>query len=264
MQDIAMRSGMSRLFQLNFTNFKTTSERELASLFSEENRVFLSSDHNARVSLGIPVPKKQTTIPIHLEYRVKISDHDLPIGEKHKLIPSVYAACEKKRRFYWLQRADIHSYLKLKKWQKFCCFRHWRLSDTSISWCIQGSALETWRPETHYVRICSQWTGQGSKKYNDFRGMGRNLPWIRFGYCSYLHICTWEELIIFFGNRAICIHHILIFFELMKPPKLVVMALRRYEKQFSHNNIYFFHIWLRIFRSVNVHWNFLHYFFPVF
>ena len=101
MQDIAMGSGMSRLFQLNFTNLKTTSERELASLFSEENRVFLSADDNARVALGIPVPKKQTAIPMHLEYRVKILDHDFPIGEKHKLIPSVYAVCKKKkRRFY--------------------------------------------------------------------------------------------------------------------------------------------------------------------
>ena len=33
---------------------------------------------------------------MHLEYKVMLPDHGFPIGEKHKLIPSVYAACLKK------------------------------------------------------------------------------------------------------------------------------------------------------------------------
>ena len=45
------------------------------------------------MSLGLPVPKKQTAILMHLQFRVKLPDHDFPIEEKHKLIPSVYAAC---------------------------------------------------------------------------------------------------------------------------------------------------------------------------
>ena len=69
--------------------------RELASLFSDENVFFLSADDKARVLLGLPVLKKQTAILMHLDYRVKLPDRDFPIGEKHKLIPSVYAACEK-------------------------------------------------------------------------------------------------------------------------------------------------------------------------
>ena len=69
--------------------------RELASLFSDENVFFLSADDKARVPLGLPVSKKQTAILMHLEYKAKLPDHDFPIGEKHKLIPSVYAACKK-------------------------------------------------------------------------------------------------------------------------------------------------------------------------
>ena len=71
--------------------------RELASLFSEENVFFLSADGKARVPIGLPVSKKQTAILIRLEYKVKLLDHGYPIGEKHKLIPSVYAACEKNK-----------------------------------------------------------------------------------------------------------------------------------------------------------------------
>ena len=71
--------------------------RELTSLFSDENVFFLSADDKARVLLGLPVLKKQTAILMHLDYRVKLPDHDFPIGGKHKLIPSVCAACEKNK-----------------------------------------------------------------------------------------------------------------------------------------------------------------------
>ena len=30
---------------------------------------------------------------MHLDYKVTLPDHDFPIGENHKLIPSVYACC---------------------------------------------------------------------------------------------------------------------------------------------------------------------------
>ena len=33
---------------------------------------------------------------MHLEYKVTLTDHDFSTGEKHKLVPSVYAACLKK------------------------------------------------------------------------------------------------------------------------------------------------------------------------
>ena len=68
--------------------------RELASLFSYKNVFFLSVDDKARVPLGLPMSKKQTAILMHLEHRVKITDHDFPNGQNHKLIQSVYAECE--------------------------------------------------------------------------------------------------------------------------------------------------------------------------
>ena len=65
------------------------------------------------MSLGLPVPKKQTAILTHLQFRVKLPDHDFPIEEKHKLIPSVYAACQRKNGGA-IDYADIRSYSKWK------------------------------------------------------------------------------------------------------------------------------------------------------
>ena len=70
--------------------------RELANLFGDNHVFFLSQDDKTRVLLGLPISKKQTAILMHLEYEVTLPDYDFPIGEKHKLIPSVYAACLKK------------------------------------------------------------------------------------------------------------------------------------------------------------------------
>ena len=55
-------------------------KRELVSLFSDENVFFLSADDKARVPLGLWMSKKQTEILMHLDYRVKLLDHDFPIG----------------------------------------------------------------------------------------------------------------------------------------------------------------------------------------
>ena len=41
------------------------------------------------------ISKKQTAILMHLEYKVMLPDHGIPIRTKHKLIPFVYAACLK-------------------------------------------------------------------------------------------------------------------------------------------------------------------------
>ena len=71
--------------------------RELASLFSAESVFFLSADVKARVPLGLPVSKKQTVILMHIKFRAKRPVFGIPLGEKCKLIPSVYAACEKNK-----------------------------------------------------------------------------------------------------------------------------------------------------------------------
>ena len=138
--------------------------RELASLFPDENVFFFSADDKARVPLGLQVSKNQTAIQMYLKYRVKLLNHDFPIGKSIRWSHLFMLHVKKQRQFCWLQRANIHSYSKWKTWQKFCCFTYWRLSGTCISCWIQGSMLKRWCPETLAVCICWQWNGQGSKK----------------------------------------------------------------------------------------------------
>ena len=77
----------------SFARAMVAQVEEFASLFSSSTACFISQDDKARVPLGLPISKKQTAMVMHLDYQVTLPDHDFPIGEKHKLIPSVYAAC---------------------------------------------------------------------------------------------------------------------------------------------------------------------------
>lgn len=52
---------------------------------------FISQDDKARVPIGVTAANKQAPILMHIEYRIKLPDHDWVIAERHKLIPSVYA-----------------------------------------------------------------------------------------------------------------------------------------------------------------------------
>jgi len=53
---------------------------------------FLSQDDKCRVPIGLTACNKQSPLLMHLEYQVLLPDHDWVIAERHKLIPSVYAA----------------------------------------------------------------------------------------------------------------------------------------------------------------------------
>lgn len=64
---------------------------ELASFMGPGSVMMLSLDDKSRVPLGITSAKVQQSILMHMEYRVKLPDHDFVVAEKHKLIPSVYA-----------------------------------------------------------------------------------------------------------------------------------------------------------------------------
>jgi len=46
--------------------------------------------------MGMTAAKSQAPILMHLEYKVKLPDHDWAVGSGHKLTPSVYAAIEVK------------------------------------------------------------------------------------------------------------------------------------------------------------------------
>ncbi|CAF4223568.1 unnamed protein product, partial [Rotaria sordida] len=66
--------------------------KDLAILFGSKSVFVMSQDDKARVLLGIPAAKQQAPILMHLEYYIKLPDHDFVVAEKHKLIPSVYGA----------------------------------------------------------------------------------------------------------------------------------------------------------------------------
>ena len=53
---------------------------------------FLSQDDKCRVPIGLTACNKQSPLLMHVEYEVRLPDHDWVVAERHKLIPSVYAA----------------------------------------------------------------------------------------------------------------------------------------------------------------------------
>ena len=64
----------------------------LASILGPMEVFFLSQDDKAKVPIGITAANKQAPFLMHVEYRVRLPDHDWVIANTHKLIPSVYAA----------------------------------------------------------------------------------------------------------------------------------------------------------------------------
>ena len=59
-------------------------------MLGPEQCFFGSFDDKCRVALGLPAANEQAPIRMHLQYKVKLPDHDWVVAEKHKLIPSVY------------------------------------------------------------------------------------------------------------------------------------------------------------------------------
>lgn len=65
----------------------------IASVLGPHQVSFISQDDKARVPIGTTAANKQLPLLMHVEYRVSLPDHDWVVASKHKLIPSVYAAC---------------------------------------------------------------------------------------------------------------------------------------------------------------------------
>ena len=63
----------------------------MVSILGSRQIAFVSQDDKARVPIGITAANKQAPFLMHLEYKVKLPDHDWVVAAKHKLIPSVYA-----------------------------------------------------------------------------------------------------------------------------------------------------------------------------
>ena len=67
---------------------------EVCKLFGPKAVLFMSNDDKARIPLGLAAANLQAPLLMHLQYKVKLLDHDFVVGPKHKLIPSVYGLCE--------------------------------------------------------------------------------------------------------------------------------------------------------------------------
>lgn len=76
------------------TRFCIATMQNLDSLasFLGPSQVFITSvDDKARVRIGVTAANKQSSILMNMQYRVTLPDHDWVKGERHSLIPSVYA-----------------------------------------------------------------------------------------------------------------------------------------------------------------------------
>ena len=67
--------------------------QSIGSLFGPDAVLYLSNDDKARVGLGVTAANKQSQMLMHVEYKVRLMDHDFVVAPRHKLIPSVYAVC---------------------------------------------------------------------------------------------------------------------------------------------------------------------------
>ena len=69
----------------------------IVGLFGNDNIFVVSTDDKAKVPLGITAAVKQSPLLMHIDYQVRLPDHDFIKAKKHKLTPSVYAGCAIKK-----------------------------------------------------------------------------------------------------------------------------------------------------------------------
>ena len=74
-----------------FARASISNLEQLASLLGPNEVVFHSQDDKCRVPIGLTAANKQAPLIMHMEYKIKLSDHDFVIAPQHKLIPSVIA-----------------------------------------------------------------------------------------------------------------------------------------------------------------------------
>ena len=70
------------------------SSMQLIEFIGPHAGVFLSQDDKATVAMGITAAKRQTSMVMNINYRVRLPDHDFPKGSRHKLVPSVIGECQ--------------------------------------------------------------------------------------------------------------------------------------------------------------------------
>ena len=68
--------------------------KNIATMFGSDSVLVISADDKAKVPLGITAATRQAPLVMHMEYEIRLPDHDFVVAPGHKLIPSVYAVCE--------------------------------------------------------------------------------------------------------------------------------------------------------------------------
>ena len=66
----------------------------VCKFFGPQSVLFLSNDDKAGVLLGLAAASLQAPILMHMEYEVRLPDHNFLVEPRHVLIPSVYGVCE--------------------------------------------------------------------------------------------------------------------------------------------------------------------------
>ena len=78
----------------DFTFASKTFLQDIATLLEPESVFVVSIDDKAKVPLRITVATRQAPLVMHIGYEVRLPDHEFVVASKHKLVPSVFAACE--------------------------------------------------------------------------------------------------------------------------------------------------------------------------
>ncbi len=61
--------------------------KDLAGIFGNDVVFFLSQDDKCKVPIGLPAAKIQAPMLMHLDYRVRLPDHDWTVAPRHQLTP---------------------------------------------------------------------------------------------------------------------------------------------------------------------------------
>ena len=61
---------------------------DVCKLVGTDAVLFMSNDDKTRIPLGLAVANLQAPILIHVEYKVRLIDHNLLVDPQHKLISS--------------------------------------------------------------------------------------------------------------------------------------------------------------------------------
>ena len=84
------RNNIDRMYAKSFFD----NMMSISDLVGGDAVTFLSNNDKARIALDLAADSLRLPILMHLDYRARLPDHDFVIGQKHKLIPCVYAVCE--------------------------------------------------------------------------------------------------------------------------------------------------------------------------